>query len=156
MNTEEQWENESILSQSIKDIPRKVVNLKDLTQQPVASNSGYVCKLCGKVLKHKKSIKKHYESNGCASGINNTPSAIFIRNVKEISERYQSIKVLNSNPNLYPSNQKRRDKFTITTLIQKTMKLYINFLQDQEEEYGKIYKALGEILTDVQEGKYQL
>jgi len=157
MITEEQWETESILSQSIKDhIPRKVVDLKDLTKQPVTNNGGYVCPLCNKLLKKQSSLKKHYLSSGCKAGVNNTPSAIFIRNVKEISERYQSIKVLNSNPNIYPKNQKRRDEFTITTLIQKTMKMYINFLQDQEEEYGKIYKALGEILTDVQEGRYEL
>ena len=156
MNTEEKWENESMLSQSIKDFPRKIVDLKDLTKQPAFSNGGYVCQLCGKVLKKQSSLKKHYESSGCKAGVDNTPSAIFIRNVKEISERYQTLKVLNSNKDSYPSNQKRRDEFTITVLIKKTMKMYINFLQDQEEDYGKIYEALREILADVQEGKYQL
>ena len=155
MESKEKWKTESILSQSLEKVakPTLVFSLKDLKDGPlIMGDKGWACHMCGKVLKRQAGLKKHWEGGGCRKGKYNSPEEVFLGNVKEISERYQTIKLLMENVDMYPKNQKQRDEYSLLVLIRKTMKLYNNFLQD--EEYIPIYDALKELHIDVQEGKY--
>lgn len=153
----EDWETESVLSQSIQSIPRPtfISNLADLEDGIIkVGTTGFACQLCGKVLKNRASFKKHWMGSGCKKARYNSPENVFLENAKEVSERYQTISILMRTPDIYPLNQKRRDEYSLLVLIRKTIKLYEGFIDNAE--FTPAFEALHILQKNVLNSTYDM
>lgn len=139
----EKWETQSVLSQNLKRLDTKTSQVKPVVDLSSLAKTGYICSLCGKILKSQTGMKKHYQSSGCLAGAMNTPLANFKEIVKKIAEKYQTLLILNESE-MYPKNEKEANLYTIKNLLFRSKKLYSNFLTDYDD-LKHIYVSLCEI-----------